>query len=237
MPPPDRAAALAVAAEIGLSLTDTQAERLIAYLGLLQRWNATYNLTAIREPGAMWLQHIVDCMAAVAPLQRHLSATMGSTRARILDVGSGGGLPGLVWALLLPEVEVVCVDAVAKKTAFMRQAAATLQLTNVQVRHVRVEALRDAPFDVITSRAFASLSDFTRLTRPLLAPAGRWLAMKGKPPLEELEELAALTPPTPVFHVEPLAVPGLVAERCLVWLQAPNTSTPAGATEARPSLH
>ena len=213
MPRPDRAAVLAAAAALDLAVSDEQADRLLAYLALLQRWNATYNLTAIRDPDAMWLQHGLDCMAAVPAVRTRLQA---GRRLRILDVGSGGGLPGVVWALLLPQADVVCVDAVGKKAAFIRQAAGTLRLPNLQARHARVEALDEAPFDLIASRAFASLADFTRLTRQLLAPGGRWLAMKGKPPAEEL---AALDPDTLMFHVEPLQVPGLDAERCLVWLQ------------------
>jgi len=221
MPLPDRAAVLAAAATLGLAVSDDQADRLLAYLALLQRWNGTYNLTAIRDPDAMWLQHGLDCMAAVPAVSNLLP---DGRRLRILDVGSGGGLPGVVWALLLPQADIVCVDAVGKKAAFIRQAAGTLRLPNLQARHARVEALDEAPFDLIASRAFASLADFTRLTRRLLAPGGRWLAMKGKPPTEEL---SALDPNALMFHVEPLQVPGLDAERCLVWLQ------PAAADAAK----
>ena len=220
MPLPDRATVRAAAEALGLALSDDQAERLLAYLALLQRWNATYNLTAIRNPDAMWLQHGLDCMAAVPAVRTLLNE---GRRLRILDVGSGGGLPGVVWALLLPQADVVCVDAVGKKAAFIRQAAGALRLPNLQSRHARVEDLSEAPFDLIASRAFASLADFTRLTRRLLAPGGRWLAMKGKPPADEL---AALDPQTLMFHVEPLAVPGLDAERCLVWLQPAAVDSP-----------
>lgn len=213
MPPPDRAAAQAEAAALGVPLSETQAGALLDYLQLLQRWNGTYNLTAVRDPAAMWLQHVLDCLAAVPSVQRALPS---GRRARILDVGSGGGLPGVVWAIALPQVDVVCVDTVGKKAAFIRQAAGSLQLPNLQARHARVEALREPPFDLITSRAFASLSDFTQLTRALLAPGGQWVAMKGKPPDDEL---AALAWPAAMFHVEQLEVPGLEAERCLVWLK------------------
>lgn len=213
MPPPDRAAAQAEAAGLGVPLSEAQADALLGYLQLLQRWNGTYNLTAVRDPAAMWLQHVLDCLAAVPAVQRALPP---GRRARILDVGSGGGLPGVVWAIALPQVDVVCVDTVGKKAAFIRQAAGSLQLHNLQARHARVEALREPPFDLITSRAFASLSDFTRLTRPLLAPGGQWVAMKGRPPDDEL---AALAWPAALFHVEQLKVPGLEAERCLVWLK------------------
>lgn len=213
--PPDRAAAQAAAQALGLTLDDTLAECLLDYLGLLQHWNTTYNLTAVRDPGAMWLQHVVDCMAAVPSVNRHLSA---GKSGRILDVGSGGGLPGIVWAVLMPKVDVTCVDTVGKKSAFIRQAAGTLGLKNLQVRHARVESMNEPPFDLITSRAFASLVDFTRLTRHLLATDGDWVAMKGKTPTEELAALGWLES---MFHVEHLLVPGLEAERCLVWLKNP----------------
>ena len=214
MPPPDRAAAHAAAQSLGLSLSDAQADQLLAYLGLLQRWNATYNLTAVRDPAAMWLQHVVDCMAAVPSVQAHLPA---DHRPRILDVGSGGGLPGVVWAVLMPQADITCVDTVGKKAAFIRQAAGSLGLRNLQARHARVEQLNEAPFDLITSRAFSSLVDLTALTRQLLANGGQWVAMKGKLPTDEL---AALGWSSTMFHVEQLTVPGLDAERCLVWLKS-----------------
>jgi 16S rRNA (guanine527-N7)-methyltransferase len=214
MLPPDAAAAQADAAGLGVSLRPEQAGQLLAYVDLLQRWNATYNLTAVRDANAMWRQHVLDCLAAVPSIRATLPS---GRRSRILDVGSGGGLPGMVWAIALTDVDLICVDAVGKKAAFIRQAAGGLGLTNVRSLHARVEALREAPFDLITSRAFASLSDFIRLTRPLLAPGGRWVAMKGKIPTEEL---AALDLPASMFHVEPLRVPGLDADRCLVWLKS-----------------
>jgi 16S rRNA (guanine527-N7)-methyltransferase len=214
MPPPDGAAAQAAAAKLGVPLDDQQAAALLAYLSLLQRWNGTYNLTAVRDPAAMWLQHVVDCLAAVPAVRAALPV---ARRARILDVGSGGGLPGVVWAIALPQADVTCVDTVGKKAAFIRQAAGSLALPNLQARHARVEALAEAPFDLITSRAFASLADFTRLSRHLLASGGQWVAMKGKPPTDEL---AALGWPPAMFHVEQLQVPGLDAERCLVWLKS-----------------
>lgn len=225
MPPPDRHQALLAARALGVDLDDRGAERLLAYLSLLQRWNATYNLTAVRDPAAMWTQHVLDCLAAVPSVRRHLQrAVPAGARPRILDVGSGGGLPGVVWAVALPEADIVCVDTVGKKAAFIRQAAGSLGLANLQARHARVEQLAEAPFDLITSRAFASLLDFTTLTRHALAAGSAWVAMKGKSPADEL---SALGWPAQRFHVEQLAVPGLDAERCLVWL------TPAADTEAR----
>jgi len=186
--------------------------RLEAYLGLLAKWNAAYNLTAVRDPAQMRTQHLADCLAVLEPLRRQL----GGRPARILDVGSGGGLPGVVLALAEPIWDVSCVDAVGKKAAFVRQVAAELALPNLHAAHARVEALEAPPFNVITSRAFSSLPDFARLTRPLLAAGGVWMAMKGKRPDDEI---AALPADIEVFHVEPLTVPGLDAERCLIWMR------------------
>jgi 16S rRNA (guanine527-N7)-methyltransferase len=182
----------------------------LQYLDLLQRWNATYNLTAVRDRAAMLTQHLADCLALIEPLLRR-----GIT-GRVLDVGSGGGLPGVVLAIMLPALDVTCVDTVGKKAAFVRQVAGALALPQLHAVHARVEALGAPGFDLITARAFASLADFVSLTRRHLAPGGVWMAMKGKIPTDEM---AALTADVEVFHVEPLAVPGLDAERCLVWMR------------------
>jgi 16S rRNA (guanine527-N7)-methyltransferase len=187
-----------------------QMAALSAYLDLLQRWNTTYNLTAVRERSAMRSQHLADCLAVVAPLRRHRA------QGRLLDVGSGGGLPGVVIAALLPQMDVTCVDAVGKKVAFVRQVAGALQLPNLHAAHARVESLALPAFNVITSRAFATLELFVRLTEQHLAPDGVWLAMKGRTPDEEM---AALPPAVEVFHVEQLAVPTLDSQRCLVWMR------------------
>ena len=228
---PLRLALESTLAELGLPLAPV--ECLLSYLDLLARWNATYNLTAVRDPQDMLRQHLADCLAVVGPMSRQWAQPPGggadaTPRAiRVLDVGSGGGLPGVVLAAMFPHWQVVCVDTVGKKAAFIRQAAAELGLRNLSGEHVRVEALRCAPFDVITARAFASLVDFTRLTRSLLAPQGVWMAMKGRAPTDEL---AALPGDIEVFHVEPLTVPGLQAERCLVWMRlrpAPTNPVPA----------
>lgn len=213
---PLRAALLPILDE--LRLPAEAADRLLAYLDLLQRWNGVYNLTAVRDPQDMLRQHLADCLAVVGPLSRHaVSVHAGeSSTLRVLDVGSGGGLPGAVLALLCPQWQVVCVDTVGKKAAFIRQAGVELGLLNLSAEHARVEAMQCPPFNVITSRAFASLPDFIRLSRGLLAPSGVWMAMKGRAPTEEL---AALPSDIDVFHVEPLPVPGLQAERCLVWMR------------------
>ncbi|MCE2908796.1 MAG: 16S rRNA (guanine(527)-N(7))-methyltransferase RsmG [Burkholderiaceae bacterium] len=210
---PDGQRLAGLSAALGLPISAPQRAGLGAYVDLLARWNATYNLTAVREREAVWAQHIADCLAVLPALDRHLAT--GDAR-RVLDVGSGGGLPGVVLALMRPALDVTCIDAVGKKAAFVRQVAGALTLPNLHAVHGRIEALRASPFDLVTSRAFASLADFVRLTRPLLAPGGSWLAMKGKLPADEL---AALPADVTVFHVEPIGVPGLDAERCLVWIK------------------
>jgi len=219
---PEIAVLQSAAQALGLALSETQERQLVLYLDLLGHWNATYNLTAVRDPQAMLGQHLLDCMAAVLALNRWRADRQG---LRVLDVGSGGGLPGLVWAVLLPELQIHCVDAVGKKAAFIRQAAGELGLA-AKAHHARVESLSLPAFDMITSRAFSSLSDFTRLTGPLLAPDGVWLAMKGKRPDEEAAKVDPRV--ASLFHVEQLEVPGLDAERCLVWLRPPAAARPPG---------
>ena len=199
-----------IGSTLGLAIGPRESQRLLDYLALLQRWNGVYNLTAVRDPQAMVSQHLADCLAVIPALRRQ------ATRGRLLDVGSGGGLPGVVIAVMMADFEVTCVDAVGKKAAFVRQVAGTLGLPNLGAVHGRVEALSLPPFDVITSRAFATLVDFTSLTERLLAADGVWMAMKGRSPDDEM---AALPPEVEMFHVEPLTVPGLDAERCLIWMR------------------
>ena len=196
--------------QLGLTLSDTQVDQLLTYLALLQKWNKVYNLTAVRDPAQMLSHHLVDSLSAIPPLLRH------GAPSRLMDVGAGGGLPGVVIAICCPGTDVTCVDAVAKKATFIQQVAAELKLPNLHGVHSRVEQLSAEPFGVITSRAFASLVDFTTLTRQHLAPGAVWLAMKGQHPADEI---AALPAEVDVFHVEPLRVPGLDAQRCIVWMR------------------
>lgn len=197
-----------------LEINDTQVSQLLDYLDLIAKWTQVYNLTAVRDPAEMLTHHLLDSLAVITPLRRHLTSA-GLSRASLLDVGSGAGLPGVVIAVCCPEVAVSCVDTVAKKAAFIRQAALSLKLANLAGIHARVETISQ-PFDVICSRAFASLHDFTQWSVGALASAGIWLAMKGKHPADEI---AALPASVEVFHVEQLAVPGLAAERCIVWMR------------------
>lgn len=206
-------------ADLGVSLSLERQTLLARYMGMLQHWNSTYNLTALRDAPDMLTHHLADCLAVLPPLGRHLAerrAAGGAQPARVLDVGSGGGLPGVVLAICCDDVHVTCVDTVGKKAAFIRQVAAELRLLDLKAEHARVEQLK-ASFDVVTSRAFASLADFVGLTQALLAPGGVWMAMKGKRPEDEQ---AALPREVTVFHVEQLTVPRLEAERCLVWMRS-----------------
>lgn len=201
---------------LDLELDSAQIDLLMDYLGLLEKWNRVYNLTAVRDLHDMLTHHLLDSLAAVGPLVRETDGR----RVRVLDVGSGGGLPGVVIAIACPQIDVTCVDTVAKKAAFLQQVAASLGLPNLRGLHARVETLdqrRGEGYDVICSRAFASLADFVAWSRAALNPSGMWMAMKGKHPEEEL---LALPPWVEVFHVEPVAVPNLHADRCIVWMRA-----------------
>ncbi|AOG25093.1 16S rRNA (guanine(527)-N(7))-methyltransferase RsmG [Acidovorax sp. RAC01] len=215
-----RARLEAGAIALGLALTAAQLDQLMEFMAQLQKWNKVYNLTAVRDPQEMLTHHLLDSLAAVAPLRRHVAGLAGQGGAaspvRLLDVGSGGGLPGVVFAICCPDMDVSCVDTVGKKAAFIQQAAAVLRLRNLHGIHARVETL-STPFDVVSCRAFASLPDFVNWSRSALAlPHGVWLAMKGKRPDEEI---AGLPADVNVFHVEQLHVPELDAERCIVWMR------------------
>ncbi|MBX9818583.1 MAG: 16S rRNA (guanine(527)-N(7))-methyltransferase RsmG [Burkholderiaceae bacterium] len=204
---------------LGLALDDAQITALLDYLALIAKWTKVYNLTAVRDPDEMLTHHLLDSLAVIAPLQKQLAVlkeqgVCGDT-PRLLDVGSGAGLPGIVIAICCPHMTVHCVDTVAKKAAFIQQVAVTLRLPNLRGIHARVESLTE-PYDVVSSRAFASLVDFTTWSEKALAGQGVWMGMKGKHPAEEM---AALPSSVEVFHVEQLAVPGLDAERCIVWMR------------------
>ena len=215
--PPEREALVDGAAMLGVRLDDTQATRLLDYLALISKWNRVYNLTAIRDPAEMLSHHLLDSLTVVAPLARECPAA-----TRLLDVGSGAGLPGVVLAVAKPHWQVTCIDAVAKKAAFIRQVAVDIGLPNLTAVHGRVEVWQAPPFDVIVSRAYAALAEFTRQTRHLAMPSTRWLAMKGRRPDNEI---GALGGGIMMFHVEQASIPSVAAERCLVWMKM----TPASA--------
>jgi 16S rRNA (guanine527-N7)-methyltransferase len=215
---PERAAAPGSAeiqrasAELGLALTDAQAEKLAAYAALLAKWNAVYNLTAVDAAADVLSHHLLDSLAIVPALLRRT----GARDVRVLDVGSGGGLPGIPLAIALAGARVTLLDSVRKKTAFLQQAQIALELPNVEIAHARVESWRAHPFDVIVSRAFAALADMVRLTQHLLAPDGIWAAMKGALPAQEI---AALPASVETIDAVKLRVPLLAAERHLVLLR------------------
>ena len=220
---------------LALDLSEAQIAQLLDFIALLQKWNKVYNLTSVREPAEMMTHHLLDSLAAVAPLRRHLATLVQgdispcqSASLRLLDVGSGGGLPGVVFAICCPQLDVSCVDTVAKKAAFIQQAVVALKLRNLHGIHARVESLA-GPFDVVSCRAFAALADFTAWSRAALGFNAVWLAMKGKHPADEIASLPA---EVQVFHVEPLTVPGLDAERCIVWLRPQPPSAAISETVA-----
>ena len=208
----DRSALAAVLEEgivaMQLDVSPAQREKLMDYLALMFKWNSVYNLTSLRDPMQMVTHHLLDSLAAVpAFAQAH----------NVLDVGSGGGLPGIVLAIVRPDMKVSMIDTVHKKTAFLTQVKAELGLSNVTVYTARVEQLQVSDkFDVITSRAFADLSDFVNWSSHLLADGGRYIALKGVAPKDEQERLPA---EWKVTAVEPLQVPRLGAERHLVHIE------------------
>lgn len=215
------------AESLGLTLSDTQIARLLGYHALIQKWSKVYNLTAIRDPAEMLTHHLLDSLAIIAPMRIRLAGLAYEQDGasdfaskqylyRLLDVGAGAGLPGVVIAICCPDIRVTCVDAVAKKMAFVQQVATELKLPNLQALHARVETLTEK-YDIITSRAFATLADFVTGSEAALAPeTGIWLAMKAKDTASEIADLPANVA---VFHVEQLTVPGLDAERCIVWMR------------------
>jgi len=204
-------------AESGLGAAP--AERLLDYLALLVKWGRVYNLTAIRDPLAMLRQHLFDSLSIVGPLAARLPTRPGA-RWRVVDVGSGAGLPGIVLALAWPQAEVLLVEPVGKKAAFLRQCQAELALANIEVSASRVEALAAGDAeprpDLIVCRAFASLADFAEAIERIAGPDTLVAAMKGALPLDEL---AALPPGWSVIETLPLRVPELDAARHLVLMR------------------
>lgn len=208
-------------AALDLPLTDVQIQQLLDYQALIQKWTKVYNLTAVRDAQEMLTHHLLDSLSVLKPLQNQLQALVqrgaldATVAPRLLDVGSGAGLPGAVIAICAPHIQVDCVDTVAKKAAFIQQVSVSLKLPNLRGIHARVESLQ-GPYAVVSSRAFASLPDFVNWSHIALAEQGIWMAMKGKEPADELVALPSIAS---VFHVEPLRVPGLDAQRCIIWMK------------------
>jgi 16S rRNA (guanine527-N7)-methyltransferase len=196
------------ASALGLDCSEKQIVSLIDYLALLSKWNVVYNLTAVRDPAQMVTQHLLDSMSAVPAF---------AAAKNVLDVGAGGGLPGLVLAILRPDMQVSLIDTVHKKTAFLTQVKAELGLSNVTVHTARVEQLQlEKKFDVITSRAFAELADFVNWSGHLLEQGGHFIAMKGVNPQQEMARMPA---GWVVTEVRALLVPGMQAERHLIFIE------------------
>lgn len=193
--------------EMDLPLWSAQREQLMDYLALLYKWNSVYNLTSLRDPTQMVTHHLLDSLAAVTAFQQ---------AHNVLDVGAGGGLPGIVLAIARPDMKVSLIDTVHKKTAFLTQVKAELGLSNVTVYTMKVQDLKAGPFDVITSRAFADLSDFVTWSGHLLAEGGTFIALKGVAPSEEQERLPG---EWRVRELRPLRVAKLEAERHLVFIE------------------
>ena len=204
------------AAELGLELSGSQSDALAHYAALLLRWNTVHNLTAIETPVQVLTHHLLDSLAIIPEIQR----IAGNRSIRVLDVGAGGGLPGVALAIAAPNLRVTLVDKVQKKIAFLTQAKAELALANVDCVHARVESLKpESRFELIVARAFATLTKFVGMTRHLLAPQGWWFAMKGALPSGELAELEHSMPDVRVSRTVRLQVPHLNAERHLVLMQ------------------
>lgn len=193
--------------QLGLSLSDGQQQALLDYIALLQKWNKVYNLTAVREPENMLYQHLLDSLAVLP----YIGA------GRLLDVGTGGGLPGIVLAIARPELDITLLDSNQKKTTFLRQASIELGLKNVRVECLRVDDYQPSvAFDMVISRAFSDLGEFVRLSARLCRSGGELLAMKGVYPHDELAHLPAQFRQ---HEVVTLHVPGLEAQRHLVILR------------------
>ncbi len=213
---------LAAAAQaLDIDLDGGKADALLAYVAQLERWNRTYNLTAVRDVDQMMVQHLFDSLAVATPLASILDKNTVYA-PRVMDVGSGAGLPGAVLAILYPQWQVHCVDAVEKKTAFIRQIASVLRLPNLHAVHARVEALEPLAADIVISRAFASLADFATLAGPHVAAGGHLAAMKGREPQDEIDTLEQQTD-WRASRIQTLLVPELNAQRCLVWLSRQGT--------------
>lgn len=210
-----------------MGLDESLATRLLDYLALLVKWNGVYNLTAVRDPAQMLTQHLLDSLSIVAPLAARMPRRDGATAGRVVDVGSGAGLPGIVLAIAWPQAEVLLVESVGKKAAFLQHCRGELALTNLDVAAARVEALGDAQRqpvpDLIVCRAFASLADYVTAVDRITGPRTVVAAMKGVVPADEI---AALPVPWTVASIQALQVPELAAARHLLLLQRGLQATP-----------
>ena len=205
-------------AQLGLHLPDVAQQRLVQYVLELSKWNRTYNLTAVRDVDQMLVQHVFDCLALLPSIKAY--ETDRSTHFdRIADIGSGAGLPAVVIAICRPQTKVISVDAVEKKSAFVRHVANTLGLVNLSALHQRVEQVNSPLVDMVVSRAFASLAKFVGLAQAMVAPGGVIAAMKSKMLDEECKELEHSGLPWVVDRIDSVRVPELDATRAVAWLK------------------
>jgi len=203
------------ARQLGLEMSGEQASALLQYIEQMQRWNKTYNLTALKNREQMLVQHIFDSLSVIMPLRKKMA---NRKTVNVLDVGSGGGLPGVVLAIMCSTWNICCIDAVEKKTAFVRQMSGVLKLPNLSAQHIRIEQRTEPPVDLVISRAFASLADFASLAGKHVHASGYLVAMKGHYIEDEVNKLVSNTEWEEAYH-ETLSVPELDANRCLIWLQ------------------
>lgn len=201
---------------LNMTLQATEIEKLLHYVDQLHLWNKTYNLTAVRNPDAMLVQHIFDCLSVIKPLETYLAKVVSPQRT-VLDVGSGAGLPGIVIATMMPNTQVECVDTVEKKASFIRQMAGVLELPNLIANHARIEQLPPKSCSVVISRAFASIQDFIAVAGQHVGAHGALVAMKGLYPGEELKQIETNNA-WALFKTEELKIPELNAHRCMIWL-------------------
>jgi len=200
---------------LGLTLDERQTQSLLTIMAQMQKWNKTYNLTALKKPEQILVQHVLDSLSVLTPIQR-FSGSVPNAEIKLVDVGSGAGLPGMVLAVMQPQWQVFCVDAVEKKMAFVRHVGGVLGLSNLNAVHGRIEQLPAFDAQIVVSRAFASLPDFVQLAGSHVARQGRLLAMKGAVPEMEIQALAQTH--WQLERIEKLNVPQLDAQRCLIWL-------------------
>ena len=200
--------------KMGLSLDDKQQQDILLYLELIQKWNKTYNITAIKDAEQILIQHVFDSLSVIAPLSKKINP---DSEATVLDVGSGGGLPGVVIAICCPKWHITCIDAVEKKTSFITMVAGRLGLKNLRSRHSRIEEYPSEVADLVISRAFASLSDFANWAGHTLKDKGHLAAMKGRYLEDEVKELE-LTSDWKLDFWQTLEVVDMDAERCLIWM-------------------
>ncbi|MDO5666869.1 MAG: 16S rRNA (guanine(527)-N(7))-methyltransferase RsmG [Alcaligenaceae bacterium] len=202
------------AEKMHLTLDDKQKQDILLYLELIQKWNKTYNITAIKNAEQILIQHIFDSLSVIPALQKKIDST---TERTVLDVGSGGGLPGVIIAICCPQWHVTCIDAVEKKTSFITMVAGRLGLENLRSKHVRIEDYVSAEADLVISRAFASLSDFANWSGHTVNEHGFLAAMKGHYLEDEVSELQQNSDWC-LSSWQKIEVPDMDAERCLIWM-------------------